>query len=152
MVEYIGIFVDEDDIDKIVQNERVCLEKRPNNFHCTMQYMPKDLKFFRDMIGKEIVITLIGYGCDGENSGFKVQFPENIKKYFLNTDKEGNLKVPHITTSLSKNGKAVNTMNLKFDDFENPIFIRGKFGCFVKEGGKGYISFDNEKSSIQEMS
>lgn len=152
MIEYIGIFIDENDAKKILKNEKVKLERRPNNFHCTMQYMPKDLSFFNDVIGQEVTISLTGYGCDGDNSGFRVDFPDNIKKYFLNTDKEGNLKVPHITTSLSKKGKAVNTMNLQFDNLENIIFVRGKFGFFVKERGKGYISFESTKNSNQEMS
>lgn len=152
MIEYIGIFIDENDTNKILQNEGTALEKRPNNFHCTMQYMPKDLNFFYDVIGQEVVIALTGYGCDGNNSGFRVEFPDNIKKYFLNTDKDGNLKIPHITTSLSKKGKAVDTMNLNFHDLENAVLVRGRFGLFMRESGKGYISFERTNNSIKEMS
>lgn len=142
MVEYFGIFVDNQDIEKIIKNEKNTLEKQPNNFHCTFAYKPKNIEMFNDIIGKNIDILLIGYGCDGKNSGFKVSFPNDMKKYFLNADKEGNLKVPHITTSLSKTGKAINTANLKFEDIEESVVIKGKFGAFVVENNKRYISFE----------
>ena len=150
MIKYVGIFIDANDAEKIMENEKSCLAKRPNNFHCTMQYMPKDLKYFNDIMGKEVVIALTGYGNDGENSGYSVQLPDEVKKYFLNIDEQGNLKVPHITTSLSDDGKAVNTANLNFEDLENPIFVRGRFGAFVKEEDIEYISFERAKNPIQE--
>ena len=124
MINYVGIFIDESDKEKIIENEKVCLEKRPKNFHCTMQYMPKDLKQFKDIIGQEVVIVLTGYGNDDKNSGYRVQLPDEIKKYFLNTDKEGNLKTPHITTSLSNDGKAVHTANLNFENLEKRKYFR----------------------------
>ena len=115
-----------------------------------MQYKPQDLEHFDDVMGKEVVIALTGYGSDSENSGFSVQLPEEIKKYFLNVDEQGNLKIPHITTSLSEEGEAVNTMNLKFEDLEKPILIRGSFGAFVKEDEIEYVSFDITNEAIQE--
>ena len=150
MVKYVGIFIDANDVGKIIENEKVCLAKRPKNFHCTMQYMPQDLKSFNDIMGKKVVIALTGHGNDGENSGYSVQLPDDIKKYFLNADEQGNLKVPHITTSLSDEGNAVNTANLNFEDLEKPIFVRGRFGAFVKEGDLEYISFERAKNPIQE--
>ena len=150
MIEYIGIFIAEKDTEKIIENEKVCLAKRPKNFHCTMKYMPKDLEHFKDIIGQEVVIVLTGYGNDGKNSGYRVQLQDEINKYFLNTDKNGNLKVPHITTSLADDGKAVNTANLNFQDLEKPIFVRGRVGAFVKDENLEYISFEKTKLSTQE--
>ena len=146
MIEYFGIFiVDEKEIEKISDNEKVRLEKRSTNFHCTFRYKPEDMSVFNEVIGEEAELTLTGYACDGENSGYKVKLDEVIEKYFLNTDDSGKLQVPHITTSLSKDGKAVNTMNLEFENFEQPIVVRGRFGVFVKNGDERYISFEKVK-------
>ena len=95
-------------------------------------------------------IIFCASGVD-QNSGYRVQLPNEIKKYFLNVDEQGNLKIPHITTSLSEEGEAVNTMNLSFKTLENPIFVHGRFGAFVKEEDVEYVSFDVTDELIQKM-
>jgi len=145
MVEYFGIFFNDGESLKIKNNEKTKLEKLPNNFHCTFKFAPKDLALYNEVIGKDISITLVGYGNDGKNSGFEIDFPQTLKKYFNNFDKQGNLKVPHITTSMAIDGKAVNTANLKFDKLNVPILLTGKFGYFIREKDKEYISFDKVK-------
>lgn len=141
MVEYFGIFFDEINSKKIIDNEIVKLEKLPSNFHCTFCFKPKAFNFFNEVIGKEVNVSIVGYACDGNNSGFQIDFSNNLKKYFKNFDKNGKLKIPHITTSLSKDGKAVFTANLDFKKLDNPILIKGKFGYFIRENEKSYVSF-----------
>ena len=145
MVEYFGIFFEECESLKIELNEKVKLEKLPNNFHCTFKFAPKNFAFYNEVIGKDISIALVGYGNDGKNSGFEIDFPQNLNKYFNNYDKQGNLKVPHITTSMAFDGKAVNTASLNFEKLNEPILVTGKFGYFIREKDKAYISFNQAK-------
>ena len=149
MVEYFGIFFDKENSKKIIDNEKVHLDKLPNNFHCTFCYKPDSLKLFNEVAGKTIDIALIGYACDGKNSGYKVDFSTSLKKYFKNFDKQGNVKIPHLTTSLSKDGKAVDTANLNFINLNEPILLKGRFGYFIRNNNKAYISFT--KVEVEEL-
>lgn len=148
MVEYFGIFFGNKESEKIFNSEKVHLEKLPNNFHCTFCFKPKSIKLFDEVVGKEINIAIVGYACDGKNSGFEIDFPNNFKKYFKNVDFNGKLKIPHITTSLGKFAKAVDTANLEFKKLDNPIFIKGKFGYFIREKDNSFISFKKENEEL----
>jgi len=151
MVEYFGIFFeDENVVEQIFSKEKVHLDRKPNNYHCTFKHMPKDASLFNDVIGKEIDIKLEAYGWDYKNSGFKISLPDELKNYFQNTDENGNLRVPHITTSLSKKGSPIDTANLYFEDLEEEIVIKGKFGFFVREGNKTFVSYDKVKVNEHE--
>ena len=52
------------------------------------------------------------------------------------------LKIPHITVSISKNAKAVNTKNLKFVPLEKPVKVIGTFGYWVKADAQEFLSFE----------
>ena len=95
-------------------------------------------------MGKEFEILLIGYGNDGFNSGFQIQLPKELIPYYINYDEQDptKLKVPHITASLSEEAKPSNTKNLKFKPLAKPIKIKGKFGYWIKEENKEYLSYD----------
>lgn len=150
MVEYFGVFFNEIESYKILKNENKALEKKAKNFHCTFCYKPKRFDEFNKIVGKETLIKLTGYSCDGKNSGFEIELSKNIKNYFQNFDENRKIKTPHITVSLSKDAKAVNTANLKFKKLEEPILIKGKFGYFIREQNNSYISF--KKVKINELS
>ena len=49
---------------------------------------------------------LLGYGCDGKNSGFQVDFQDELKEYYKNTDPEGKPVLPHITASIREGEEA----------------------------------------------
>ena len=147
MVLYFGMFFDKSASKIIYENEKVHLENLPNNFHCTFEFAPKEYNLLNEVIGKEVSVTLVGYACNGKNSGFEIEIPENIKMYFKNFDNTGKLKIPHITTSISKEGKAVDTANLYFEELDEPIIIKGKFGYFIKDRNKSYISFNKVETN-----
>ena len=59
-----------------------------------------------------------------------------------NSDKKTKeLVIPHITVSLSENGRAVDTGELEFKKLSKPVKITGKFGFYLKEKDKEEISF-----------
>lgn len=142
MVEYFGIFINEDNYEIILKNEKVHLEKVPKNFHCTFCFKPYNLDFFNKIIGTEVEIRLVGYACNGENSGFEVKLDKNYANFFKNYDENRKLKTPHITTSLSIEGKAKNTKDLKFEKLDREIVLKGRFGYFVKEKNNSCVIFD----------
>lgn len=149
MVEYFGIFFNEENSKIIFDNEKQHLEFLPNNFHCTFAFRPNQIELFNQFVGMDVGVTLIGYDNNNANSGFEIAFDEKFKDLFKNFDKNGNPKTPHITTSLAKGARAVNTCDLRFSTIK-PINITGKFGYFVIENNKGFISFDKQKTLEQE--
>ena len=52
------------------------------------------------------------------------------------------LKVPHITASLANGAKAVKTKDLDFEALEKPIKLVGRFGYWIKDADKEYISYE----------
>lgn len=151
MVTYEGIFFEGESAKKIYSLEGVHLDLPIDKLHCTFKYRPSDEQIFDDIVGQEVEIAIIGYGCDGNNSGFEIVIPEDVMSYYLNCDKNdpSKITIPHITVSLAKGAKAVNTKNLEFKPLDNPCFIRGRFGYCIRSNGKEYISyttyFDEEK-------
>lgn len=80
------------------------------------------------------------------NSGFQIEIPEELKKYYRNVDNDNNLlKIPHITVSLSENSKPYFTKNLNFIKLDNPVSIIGKFGYWIKEEDKEYLTYEKQK-------
>ena len=86
---------------------------------------------------------LIGYGNDGMNSGFEIELSEELKPYYINYDEinKSILKIPHITASLSDDAEAVNTKNLKFNKLPQKYKIKGRFGFWIEDDDKEYISY-----------
>ncbi len=144
MLSYEGIFLGEETCKLIHSLEENSLERDINELHCTFKYHPSENEIFDDIVGKDFEVYLIGYGNDGNNSGFEVKLPNYLKKYYINFYYKNPevLSMPHITTSLAKGAKAVNTKNLKFEPLEEPIKVVGKFGYWIKDKGKEYISYE----------
>ena len=147
MVSYEGIFFVGEDKDKILSYEKIHLPIINDELHCTFVYHPKEEELWDDLIGEEFEIKLIGYACNGKNSGFQIELPEEIKKYYKNTDgeKDNELKIPHITASVTKDSKPYFTKDLKFVPLEQPIPIKGKFGYWIKEDNKEFLSFEKRR-------
>ena len=143
MLSYEGIFFEGETVDLLRSLETNKLDVVNDEMHCTFKYRPNNEEIFNELVGKSFDVYVIGYGNDGMNSGFEILLPEELKKYYINYDEQNPniLKVPHITASLKEGAKASNTKNLKFKKLSKPIKITGKFGFWIKEENKGYLSY-----------
>ena len=138
------VFFFEEDALKIIRSlEKVKLPVVNDEIHCTFKYHPISEEIYDDLVGKEIEILLIGYVCDGKNSGFEIQLPNEIKKYYINYNNDNSsLITPHITASLAIGAKASDTKNLNFERLSKPYVIRGKFGYWIKEDNNEYVLYN----------
>lgn len=143
-ISYIAIFFeDKDTLSKIKSLEREPLPITNDILHCTLKYHPKENELFPEIIGKEFTIKLTGYASNGKNSGFEIELPTELEKYYINYDEVTNkLKTPHITTSISEGAKAKNTKDLNFIPLPKTEIITGKVGYWIKENNKEYISYE----------
>lgn len=144
MLSYERIFFETDMVDLIHSLETEKLTKVNDEIHCTFKYHPTIEEIFNDIVGKTFEIYLIWYGNDGQNSGFEILFPDELKDYYINYDEQnpGILKTPHITASLAEGAKASNTKNLNFKPLEKPIKLIGKFGYWIKDENIEYLSYE----------
>ncbi len=144
MLSYEALFFDEEMLKIIYSLETNHLEIVNDIVHCTFRYHPEKNEIFNEIVGKTFDIYLIGYGCDGENSGFLIEIPKELKKYYINYEDETKekLRIPHITTSSSKNSTFRNTKNLNFKPLNKKVKITGKFGFWIKEKDKEYLSYE----------
>ena len=86
MLSYEGIFFEGDSVDFIHSLEKNQLPIVNDEIHCTFKYHPSEDEIFDELVGKEIEVLIVGYGCDGNNSGFEIQLPEDIIQYYINYD------------------------------------------------------------------
>ena len=89
MLSYEGIFFEGETIDFIHSLETEKLPLVNDEIHCTFKYHPANNEIFNELVGKEIEVLLIGYGHDSDNSGFLIQLPTEIEKYYINYFKCG---------------------------------------------------------------
>ncbi len=128
-----GIFFDEETEEKLINLQKDGLKSNIKNMHITFKYGDIE-KYPDEIMGKEFKVKIVGYGADEKNSGFLVEIPQELKKYY-----KGSIS-PHITVSLGEvsgvKGKAVNTSKLDFKPLEKSIEIVGNFGYFIYGKGK----------------
>lgn len=150
MLSYEGIFFDENATALLHSLETKTLPRTNDEIHCTFKYHPNNDEIFDEIVGKTFEIYLVGYGNDGQNSGFEIELPKELIPYYINFDEDNSqkLKLPHITVSLNENAKAANTKNLSFQPI-SPIKITGKFGYWIKEENNEYVSFNPYKKHIK---
>lgn len=143
MINYEGIFFDEKNINIIQKEELQKLDIINDEIHCTFRYHPDENEIFNDIVGQTFEMYLIGYACDGQNSGFALQLPPELIPYYINYDEQNPnfLKIPHITASLKEGATAANTKNLEFKPLEEPIKVTGRFGFWIKEENREYVSY-----------
>lgn len=121
MIIYTGVFFKQEFKGK--------LEKKIEFPHITHQFKPSTIDY--SLFGQEVEFEIIGYGNDLNNEGYLVRLvngSNEMKKAFEE------VKIPHITISVSADGKPVNTVNLKFRPYTVPVRIKGIYGGF---NGKG---------------
>ena len=141
MVDYEGLFIDSEELEKLFKNEGTFLGNRNDLPHITFLYKPDGKHLIEDVIGKSITCYLTAYGCDGDNSAFQVSLPDDYNDLYLNKDENGDVIEPHITVSLSDNGKAINSRYLTYVKLKEPIPVNGTFGYWIKDSGKEYPLF-----------
>lgn len=146
MLIYEGIFFEEDMVELIhsLEIEKLAKVDDENYLHCTFKYRPKNDEIFNDIVGRTFEVYLIGYANDGQNSGFELLFPDELKDYYINYDEQNPtvLKTPHITASLAEGAKAVNTKKLNFKPLEKPVKLVGRFGYWVIDENEQYLSYE----------
>ena len=149
MLSYEGIFFEADMVELIRSLETEKLAIVNDEIHCTFKYHPTDEEIFDEIVGKVFEVYLIGYGNDGQNSGFEILLPDELKDYYINYDEENPniLKVPHITASLAEDAKSSNTKNLSFKPLEKPVKLIGRFGYWIKDNEKEYLSYESYSRS-----
>ena len=131
---YQGIFFDEATSKRIISIQPSPLAEPVSDMHVTFRFGELEM-YPKELMNKNIELKVVGYGCNGKNSGFEVELPEDIEaKYY-----KGNRPI-HVTVSIGtvngERGKPVDTAKLKFLPLRRPITIKGKFGYFVF-GGEG---------------
>ena len=143
MIVYEGIFFEGEVADFIRSIEEERLPKKIDKLHCTFKYLPRGDEVFEELVGEEIEVLITGYGCDGKNSGFMIELPLDIRNFYINydKDKENQLTVPHITTSLAWDAKAVDTKNLEFKPLPEPYVVKGRFGYLIGGRTNSFVSF-----------
>ena len=139
-VIYEGLFVYEwnDVCEGMVRQETpfecATLENPINNPHITVVYRPAI--DHNDFYGADVYAVVRGYGNDGINEGYLVELipgdgkkARNIEFCKLLCD----IKTPHITLSVSNDGKPVDTNKLTFETLpmNEQFVLECRFGAFV---------------------
>lgn len=133
-----GIFLEKEIEQQLKALQKKGLNSNIENMHITFKFGDTE-KYPEELIGREFEIKITGYGSDGKNSGFSVELPEELRKYYKSSS------IPHITVSIGEvdgvKGKPVDTAKLDFKPLDKPVQIKGKLGYFIF--GKG-MSMNNE--------
>lgn len=133
---YTGVFFQFDEIRKdldfyCTSNRLAKVIEHP---HVTFTYKPDEVH--PELFGREVVFRVVGYANDGKNQGIKVKVARMATDLLSEYE---TIKVPHITISVSADGKPVDTANLHFEDIEETFCIAGRYGAY---DGKEYVFRD----------
>lgn len=137
---YSAVFYPPDVIRTLQAHEAEPLMRDVDLRHTTLQFSAKEAleTIPQEMLGKAIPVEVIGYGCDGKNSGFLVCIPESL---------HAQSGIAHITMSLGEKGKAVDTAHLEFKPIE-PFMIAGQIG--YKYNSCERVIWNNEEKALHE--
>ena len=148
---YTGIFFDFAAVEAAVsQNGGVTLEKAIALPHVTLVFRPSDVELqkLHSLVGKKIEVSLDEFAYNDRNAGFRVSVitPDSVVNNFLKG------KLPHITTSVSQEGRPVETPKLFDGSFKNVNFVQvdsqtitGRIGVFCSDGQVYYEKRKNMK-------
>lgn len=104
------------------------LEQVVQNPHMTVEFRPQTVD--ESLFGEQVEITLVGYGNNARNEGFKVVAHADNAKLQQMIEK---ILIPHITISTSRSGKPVDTKSLNFDRIK-PTTLLGTYGAYNQFG------------------
>lgn len=148
-VIYYGIFFDEEESRKLYTLDDNPLAVKAKNLHVTFRYFPFPNERINDVVGKEIILKVIGKGNNRRNSGLLIEIPYEYRKYYRHRyKKDGEIIriIPHLTLSLSDDSTPKETRDIEFDSLREPIMVKGRFGYFVSEyidgEKKTYITYE----------
>ena len=130
-VIYNGLFIDENEKKKLLALGKTHLSKIIADPHVTLFFKPGSEKEYRKLWGKKAVVEVVGYANDGKNEGVLVKVKAEDPQLQELFEKE--VKVPHITISVAKDGKPVDTAKLDFHPCE-PTKLEATFGAFCAGG------------------
>ena len=137
---YTGVFFDAAELDKIVDEiTKTRLFRLIENPHVTFAFKPSRVN--PDLFGQKAEFVIVGYACDGKNQGLQVamRVSESMALY-QEFRLIGN---PHITVSVSEDGKPVDTGNMTFKPLFNELIISGTYGGFCN----GKVYYGKEESN-----
>lgn len=127
---YTGVFFNKQELLKkvdVLETER--LARIITDPHVTFKFRPTMVD--TSLFGEKVAVEVIGYGNDGKNEGLFVSLhTENT----VLAEMAKEITVPHITVSVSTDGKPVDTGKLSFEPLSIPFTIEGIFGAFTPEG------------------
>lgn len=129
-VLYTGCFFDYFELQAILDETLSCPRKALSKTipapHITFSYRPDEIPW--ELIGEEVLVRATGYASDKENEALLVEFVYASKalKHLVKS-----ISVPHITLSISPEGKAVNSSKLHFKPI-SPFTLSGTFGCMCE--------------------
>lgn len=104
--------------------ERKKLQREIRDMHVTLEFRPEEVD--ESLFGTPVDIRVVGYGVNRENEGLLVEVSCAEKKVQELCEK---VKVPHITLSVNKDGKPVNTRYVEFAPISSPFSIQGVYGA-----------------------
>lgn len=125
---YTGVFVNAKDLERLLEEHgvmRTKLWREIPNTHVTIQYRPEQVD--ESLFGCSVDVRVVGYGVNGQNEGLLAELicaNEKVKKLCERVE------VPHITLSVSKTGKPVNTRYVRFQAVQNPFTISGVYEAY----------------------
>ena len=141
IISYQAIFLDAESVEKLLELQSEKLPKNPKDMHCTFKFNPtnKEIKdFARTLLGRKVILKVIGYASNGKNSGFEVALEPEQQEVYTNSHivyekdiPKVEKTIPHITVSMSEDAKAVDTGFLKFKPLKETFKISGRGGFFV---------------------
>lgn len=130
--QYIGCFFDEE-TEKMLREHRQGKElaKSIKYLHTTIEYQPKYIGRIPELFGKEIEVTVTGYGNNGRNEGLEVKVSSKNEEIQEMLER---IEVPHITLSRAEDAQSVDTRYLEFEPIE-PFTVKGVFGGYADNNG-----------------
>lgn len=104
--------------------------------HVTLKFRPNERETLIDAIGTEVKILILGYGNDGKNEGLLVKIVTDDPALQKQIDE---IPVQHITLSYGEDCAPKDTADIEYTLFEReegeePDYIMGRFGHFIKGG------------------
>ncbi len=133
MVEYLGCFFSVEELrKKMAELGQQRLHREIIHPHVTLYYRPERVD--PELMGEKLTVRAVGYGNDGINEGLKVELNSPVPALQKLISE---IPVPHITLSVSKRGKPVNTAGLTFVPIE-PFRLEGTVGVFTEENTVEY--------------
>ena len=138
---YIGCFFDFDRLQSAVAPISARRLSRPvKTPHVTFVYRPRQVD--PALFGQEVTVQVTGYGNDGRNEGLQVKVLSQDPVLRRLADQ---IPVPHITLSVSQEGRAVDTAGLAFLPV-TPFQLTGRFGGYRPDGTVSFAHTEGEKT------